>query len=141
MSERTETLLFGAMRWGIGLVLGVAALFTAYTWAVLTWSYSSGERAGYVQKLSKKGWLCKTWEGEMALISMPGTVAEKFHFTVRDDGVAERINATIGRRVRLNYEQHIGVPTSCFGDTQYFISGVAAVDEGGDRADALPAAK
>jgi len=109
----------------------VIVLFVAYTWLVLTWSYSSGERAGYVQKLSHKGWLCKTWEGEMALVSMPGTVAEKFYFTVRDDALAKRINASIGQRVALSYEQHIGVPSNCFGETQYFISDIKVVDEPG----------
>ena len=106
-------------------------LFVAYTWLVLSWNYSSGERAGYVQKFSHKGWLCKTWEGEMALVSMPGTVAEKFYFTVRDDALAKRINQSIGQRVALSYEQHIGVPTSCFGETQYFVSDIKVVDEPG----------
>ena len=106
-------------------------LFIAYTWLVLSWSYSNGERAGYVQKFSHKGFLCKTWEGEMVLVSMPGTVAEKFYFTVRDDQVAQQINQSIGRRVALVYDQHIGVPHSCFGDTQYFISAVKLVDEPG----------
>lgn len=109
----------------------VTVLFVAYTWLVFTWSYSSGERAGYVQKLSHKGWLCKTWEGEMALVSMPGTVAEKFYFTVRDDALAQRINASIGQRVALSYEQHIGVPSNCFGETQYFISDIKVVEEPG----------
>ena len=106
-------------------------LLVAYTWLVLSWSYSSGERAGYVQKFSHKGWLCKTWEGEMALVSMPGTVAEKFYFTVRDDALAQRLTQSIGQRVALSYEQHIGVPTSCFGETQYFVSDVKVVEEPG----------
>ena len=113
----------------LGMVAAVVLLFIAYTWLVLSWSYSTGERAGYVQKFSKKGWLCKTWEGEMALVSMPGTVAEKFYFTVRDDEVANQINQSIGARVSLHYAQHIGIPTSCFGETQYFISSVRVVDE------------
>lgn len=112
----------------IGLLILILT-FAAYTWLVLSWSYSTGERAGYVQKLSKKGWVCKTWEGEMALISMPGTVAEKFLFTVRDDNVAEAINRSIGKRVALSYEQHLGIPTSCVADTQYFIIAVKVVDE------------
>jgi hypothetical protein len=102
-----------------------------YTWFVLTWSFSTGERAGYVQKLSRKGWLCKTWEGEMALVSMPGTVAEKFPFTVRDDAIARRINDTIGARVALTYEQHVGIPSTCFGETQYFVTAVKVVQEPG----------
>lgn len=106
-------------------------LFIAYTWLVLSWSYSSGERAGYVQKFSHKGFLCKTWEGEMALVSMPGTVAEKFYFTVRDEQTAQQINDSVGKRVALSYEQHIGVPSSCFGETQYFVSAVKVVEEPG----------
>ena len=106
-------------------------LFVAYTWLVLSWSYSSGERAGYIQKFSHKGILCKTWEGEMALVSMPGTVAEKFYFTVRDEQIAKQINESIGKRVALSYEQHIGVPSSCFGETQYFIGAIRVVEEPG----------
>ena len=106
-------------------------LFVAYSWLTLSWSYSSGERAGYVQKLSHKGWLCKTWEGEMALVSMPGTVAEKFYFSVRDDKLATQINQSLGKRVSLSYEQHIGVPSSCYGDTEYFISAIKVVEEPG----------
>jgi hypothetical protein len=102
------------------LVLGLAA-FTAFT---LWWTYSAGERAGYVQKFSKKGWVCKTWEGEMAMVTMPGTVAEKFYFTVRGDEVAKEINATVGRRVVLTYEEHRWIPFRCFGDTGHFVTGV-----------------
>ena len=113
------------------LVVIAIFLFVAYTWLVLSWSYSNGERAGYVQKFSHKGWLCKTWEGEMALVSMPGTVAEKFYFSVRDDELAKRINQSIGQRVALSYEQHVGVPSSCFGETQYFIRDIKSVEEPG----------
>jgi hypothetical protein len=111
------------------LVAAVALLFSGYTWLVLHWSYSEGERAGYVQKLSRKGWLCKTWEGEIALITMPGQIAEKFHFSVRDDAVARRINQSIGRRVSLLYEEHVGLPTSCFAETPYFVTDVKLIDE------------
>ena len=114
---------------GIFLAIVVAA-FALWTLFTLTWSYSAGERAGYVQKLSKKGWICKTWEGEMAMVTMPGTVAEKFYFTVPEDEVAKSINATVGRRVVLHYEEHKWIPFSCFGDTGYFVTGVkeAAVE-------------
>ena len=122
---------FRPLKW-LGLVVVLPAIgFVAYTWFVLSWSFSSGERAGYVQKLSKKGWVCKTWEGEMALVSMPGTVAEKFPFTVRSDAIARQINDSIGAKVALTYEQHIGVPTTCFGETGYFVSAVKVVSEQG----------
>jgi len=103
-------------------------LFALYTWVTLTWVYSSGERAGYVQKLSLKGYLCKTYEGELILVSMPGTQAEKFFFTVRDAAVARRINETVGKRVRLIYKEHIGIPTSCFGETRHFVHDVQLLD-------------
>ena len=111
------------------LLLVPIALFALYTWATLTWVYSSGERAGYVQKLSQKGFVCKTFEGELVLVSMPGTQAEKFFFTVRDAAVAKRINETVGKRVRLIYEEHIGIPTNCFGESSYFVQDVQLLDK------------
>ena len=111
------------------LLLVPIALFALYTWATLTWVYSSGERAGYVQKLSQKGFVCKTFEGELVLVSMPGTQAEKFFFTVRDAAVAKRINETVGKRVRLIYQEHIGIPTNCFGESSYFVQDVQLLDK------------
>ncbi|HXL11297.1 MAG TPA: hypothetical protein VN955_07865 [Gemmatimonadales bacterium] len=110
------------------VVLVPIVLFALYTWSALTWSYSKGERAGYIQKFSKKGWICKTWEGELAIVSIPGTMSEKFYFTVRDDAVAARINESMGKRVKLTYEQHMGIPTTCFGETEYFVVDVKAVE-------------
>jgi hypothetical protein len=107
----------------------VVAAVTLYFWAMLSWSYSSGERAGWVQKLSHKGWLCKTWEGELALVSTPGAPVEKFAFTVHDDAVAADINRLMGHRVALHYEQKVGLPTSCFGDTRYYVTAVKPTDE------------
>src|SRR5205814_1526280 len=104
------------------------AALAGYTWVTLHWSYSDGERAGYVQKLSRKGWLCKTWEGEMAMVTMPGTVAEKFAFTVREPAVAAKLNANVGKRMALHYEQHKWIPTSCFGDSEYFVTDVRVTE-------------
>ena len=103
--------------------------FAAYTWFVLNWSYSSGERAGYVQKFSKKGFIAKTWEGELALISFPGTLPEIFRFTVPSDEVAARINASMGKRVKLHYEQHIGLPSRIFGESEYFVNKIEIVED------------
>jgi len=111
-----------------GVLIVPIVLFVLYTWTALTWSYANGERAGYVQKFSKKGWVCKTWEGELALVSIPGTMSEKFYFTVRDDSVAARVNQTMGKRVALSYQQHKGIPTSCFGETEYFVVDVKGVE-------------
>lgn len=96
---------------------------------MMSWSYSSGERAGWVQKFSKKGWICKTWEGELALVTMPGTAQEKFLFTVWDDGVAKQINEAMGKRVSLHYDEKVGLPGSCFGETRYWVRGAKVVDE------------
>jgi hypothetical protein len=110
-------------------LLALLALVALYFWAMLSWSYSSGERAGWVQKFSHKGWVCKTWEGELALVSLPGTTPEKFFFTVWDDAVARDITRAMGKRVALHYEQKMGLPGSCFGDTRYYVTGVTVSDE------------
>lgn len=112
----------------LGLLIA-AVLIAAYFWLVLSWNYSTGERAGWVQKFSKKGWLCKTWEGELALVTMPGTSQEKFLFTVRDDRVADEINKVMGKRVSLHYEEKVGLPTSCFGETRHFVTSVSRVED------------
>jgi len=114
--------------WLGGFLLTAVLLFALYTWLALTWNFATGERAGYVQKMSKKGWLCKTWEGELLMVAMPGTMPEKFLFTVREDAVAERINRSMGKRVTLSYAQHKGIPTNCFGETEYFVSDVKALE-------------
>jgi hypothetical protein len=103
-------------------------LFAAYIFFMLKWSYSSGERAGWVQKLSHKGWLCKTWEGELSMVAMPGAAPEKFFFTVWDEKVATEINQNMGRRVSLHYEEKIGIPTECFGETRYFVTRINALE-------------
>ena len=119
-------------RWGLKLlailVVVPAMLLGLWAFITLTYTYSSGERAGYVQKLSRKGWLCKTWEGELAMANLPGAMPEVFAFSVRDDAVADRINRSMGQRVSLHYEEHKGVPTSCFGETSYFVTEVRAVE-------------
>jgi len=108
----------------VALIVGLAG----FTWLTLHWSYSEGERAGYVQKLSKKGWLCKTWEGEMAMVTMPGTVSEKFYFTIPDEALAQKLNADVGKRMALHYQQHKWVPSSCFGDTEFFVTGLRVTE-------------
>ncbi len=110
-------------------LLVLAALAAAYFWAALNWNFSSGERAGWVQKLSNKGWLCKTWEGELALVSVPGTVQEKFLFTIHDEATAQRVTQAMGKRVALHYEEKVGLPTSCFGDTRHFVTKVTVAEE------------
>jgi len=112
----------------IVLMVGAIALFTLYIYIALNWSYSSGERAGFLQKVSHKGWICKTWEGELSLVAMPGAAPEKFLFTVRDEAIAQKVSAAAGKRVTLNYEQHKGLPSSCFGDTDYFVVDIKEIE-------------
>jgi hypothetical protein len=107
----------------------ILALLAVYAWAALSWSFSSGERAGWVQKLSKKGWVCKTWEGELALVSVPGTTPEKFIFTIWNDSVAEQVTKAMGKRVALHYEEKVGLPGSCFGETRYYVNGISVAEE------------
>ena len=119
----------GFTRWLWIIVIGALVLVTLWTLFMLSWSYSEGERAGWIQKFSSKGWLCKTWEGEMAMVSMPGSMSEKFFFTVWDDATAEHINKAMGKRVSLHYEEKVGIPTRCFGETRYYVTKVSAVEE------------
>lgn len=114
------------------LILAVVLLvpfagFALYTWVALSFAYSKGERAGFLQKFSEKGWLCKTWEGEIAMANLPGAMPEVFTFTVRDDSVARILSGLSGQRVAIQYEQHRGVPTTCFGDTEYYVKGVQRI--------------
>jgi hypothetical protein len=113
----------------VAALVALAALAALYFWIVLSWSYSTGERAGWVQKFSNKGWICKTWEGELTLVSLPGSTPEKFNFTVRDDQVADQITKAMGKRVSLHYEQKVGLPTECFGETRYYVTGLTLAEE------------
>jgi hypothetical protein len=104
----------------IFLIVAVVVLCAGYVMVVLNWSYSKGERVGYVQKFSEKGWLCKTWEGELQMLPVPGAMPEKFLFSVRDKTLISKINSSMGKKLALSYEQHIGIPTTCFGESEYF---------------------
>jgi hypothetical protein len=108
-------------RWPWVLLLLVVAAAAAYPYVALQWAYSDGERVGVLQKLSRKGWVCKTWEGELAMYVVAGVAPQIWSFTVRDDKIAKQLNGELGQRVRLHYEEHRGVPSSCFGDTQFFV--------------------
>ena len=114
----------------LSFLLFVVLLVILYFAVVLNWSYSTGERAGWIQKLSNKGWICKTWEGELALVSLPGSSAvEKFKFTVRDEAVASVLTQAMGKRVSLHYEEKVGLPSSCFGETRHYITKLTLASE------------
>ena len=108
----------------IGLpIIGI----TAWTAFSLNYYYSEGTRAGYLQKISKRGWLCKTWEGEIQLTSIPGSAPQLFTFTTRSDSIASILTTMAGQAVSVHYREHKGIPTSCFGDTRYYVDGVQKV--------------
>ncbi len=133
MNPSTNTSPRRFARWKLIVPLVVILVpllgFLAWGWITLHVSYSTGERVGYVQKISHKGWVCKTWEGELAMVSMPGTAPQIFNFTVPTDAVARKIMDAAGQRVAVVYEQHRGVPSSCFGETEYFITDVRVVGQ------------
>lgn len=117
-----------AVRIALLLIVAVVVLSAGYIMIVLNWSYSKGERVGYVQKFSEKGWLCKTWEGELQMLPVPGALPEKFLFSVRDKTLISKINSSLGKKVVLSYEQHKGVPTTCFGESEYFTVDAKALE-------------
>lgn len=118
MPSKTRWAIYGVL----GLLVVPALGFAAWVWITLSYSYSSGERAGQLQKISRKGWICKTWEGEITMPTQPGIPPQIFTFSVRDEAVAQVLVKSAGQRVSLSYDQHVGVPTKCFGETEYFIT-------------------
>jgi hypothetical protein len=117
-------------RWRLILTIVVVApvlVLALYTLLTLAWSYSEGERAGTLQKFSRKGWVCKTWEGELMQPTAPGVAPTIWYFTVRHEDVARQVSLGLGRQVVIYYKEHPGVPTSCFGDTRYFVDSLRIV--------------
>jgi hypothetical protein len=106
------------------VVLGIAA-WTAFS---LSWAYSEGDRAGVLQKFSKKGWLCKTYEGELALYIVGGVAPQIWSFSTRDEELAKRLSGAVGKNIQLQYTEHRGVPTQCFAETPYFATGFNVVE-------------
>jgi len=123
MLSNKQKILIGTL----SFVILIISFFALYITAALSWSYSKGERAGFLQKVSQKGWVCKTWEGQLSMVALPGAAPEQFLFTIRDENIAKQVNDSVGKRVILSYEEHKGLPTSCLGDTDYFLVGVKEV--------------
>jgi hypothetical protein len=113
----------------LGLLAILLAGFALYGWLTLSYAYADGERAGTLQKLSRKGWLCKTYEGELALYVVAGVQPEIWSFTVRDEAAAQALTAVVGQRVQLHYTEHPGIPSSCFGDTRYFVDRLTLIGD------------
>lgn len=121
------------LKWLVGAMLLPLLILAAYLAFVLSWSYSDGERAGYLQKFSRKGWVCKTYEGELAMTTVPGVAPVLWPFTVRDAAVAAQINTLLGKRIVLHYEEHRGIPTNCYGETNHFVTRVQVIDDAPQR--------
>jgi hypothetical protein len=113
----------------VGMLVSPILLFALYTVMTLSWTYSDGYRAGILQKFSHRGWICKTYEGEIAQAVVAGVSPLIWNFTVRDARVAQQLDSLLGRRVSLHYKEHRGVPTTCFGHTGYFVDSVSVVHE------------
>ena len=131
MHTPTTTPRRGWIYWVAGVALLPLLIFAAYLAFVLNWSYSDGERAGYLQKFSRKCWVCKTYEGELAMTTVPGVAPVLWNFTVREKSVADQLNTLLGKRIVLHYEEHRGIPTNCYGDTNHFVTRVQVIDEAG----------
>lgn len=123
-----EAIMKKVVKVSLLLIVVVVVLFAGYVYVALNWSYSKGERIGYIQKFSEKGWLCKTWEGELQMLPVPGALPEKFNFSVRDKGVISKLNSSMGKKVSLFYEQHKGIPTNCLGESEYFAVDVRVLE-------------
>jgi hypothetical protein len=114
----------------IGAVLLVPiALFALWIWITLSWSYSEGDRGGVLQKFSRKGWICKTYEGEVAQYVVRGVAPQIWYFTTRDEKLADSMAKAVGQNIQIHYTEHRGVPTSCFGDTPYYADSFIVVRE------------
>jgi hypothetical protein len=112
---------------GLGALVVLFVLFSLYLGLAFAWSYSDGQRAGILQKFSRKGWICKSYEGELAMSIVPGVAPTIWEFSVRDPAVVARLKSAIGNRVALHYTEHRGIPTTCFGQTNYFVDSVSVV--------------
>jgi hypothetical protein len=112
---------------GLGALVVLFVLFSLYLGLAFAWSYSDGQRAGILQKFSRKGWICKSYEGELAMSIVPGVAPTIWEFSVRDPTVVARLKSAIGNRVALHYTEHRGIPTTCFGQTNYFVDSVSVV--------------
>ncbi len=99
-------------------------------WWKYYYTYSDGYRSGLLQKLSHKGNVMKTYEGELVMSSVSSTsnvalASEKFYFSIANDSLAKALMNLEGKRVRLHYEQKNGkLPWR--GESEYIVDGFNA---------------
>ncbi|MCC6186512.1 MAG: hypothetical protein IT256_05100 [Chitinophagaceae bacterium] len=105
------------MRKSIFLIfLSLVLLGAGYTYWFYYRSYGDGFREGYFQKFSRKGNLFKTYEGELVLEGF-GTrslgkrnanlSANYFYFSVLDEAIADTLEKSIGKSVKVHYTQYL----------------------------------
>ena len=107
------------------LILGGVCL---WTWLTLSWAYADGIRAGVLQKVVHRGWVCKTLEGTLAQYVVPGISPQIWQFSVRDPEVASQLEKFVGHQVQLHYTEHPGIPSACFADTRFFVDRITVTD-------------
>jgi len=89
-------------------------------------SYSKGERTGVLIKISHKGNIFKTNEGEMWLSCRQMTNPEKFYFSVKSDSITAQLKNLQDQCVQLSYTQYrASLPWR--GDTKYIVTSVTNV--------------
>jgi hypothetical protein len=123
LKDFIDTVLRPMLKWAVALLILAVGGYLVF---ILNWSYSDGDRAGYLQKFSRKGWLCKTYEGELAMTTVPGVAPIIWTFSVQmwDEPLSRQINALLGKKVVLHYRELRYLPSTCFGDTSYFVDSV-----------------
>src|SRR5512134_3679229 len=117
VTDKPTSLVGRGARLALILAAFVVLIAAGWTWLTLSWAYSVGERAGVLQKFSRKGWVCTTYQGEVAQYVVGGVARQIWYFSVRDEAVAEQLFKAVGQNVQLRYREHRGIPTNCFGDT------------------------
>lgn len=107
------------------LVLAIIALLSVF--GLSKFVYSSGERAGTISKFSHRGYLFKTYEGELNVGGFSGQTGnltpQIWLFSVPENEKVVKVldeAVTSGKRVKLRYEEHL---FSFFwvGDTKYYV--------------------
>lgn len=117
---------------GLGLIVIIGLAISSY---FVFGSYSQGYRAGTVMKISKKGVMVKTWEGELNVGGLQdpgedGMATTVWNFTVSEDSVVEKIESAVdqGKRVKLMYKEKF-YQFDFMGDTKYFVYDVVEIAE------------
>lgn len=113
------------LRW---LLFICILIFCVFFWWKYYFTYSDGNRTGLLQKLSRKGTIFKTYEGEMVLSSIASTnnvalASEKFYFSVEADSIAKKLQDYEGKNVKVHYLQKNGT-LPWRGDTEYIVDAV-----------------